>query len=84
MSENYRKDVDVYSENCMPEQDKATKQVYRPNSMRRVSAVKELNRLKAQLDALREAFEYANYRWSEWGERAETVGDMIEKALGEK
>jgi len=49
MSNNYRKDIDVYSQQCMPEQDGAGWKVYRPNSMRRVSAVKELNRLKTQL-----------------------------------
>ena len=53
MSKNYRKNVDVYSQNYMPERDRATWKVYRPNSMRRVSAVKELNRLKAQLDTVR-------------------------------
>lgn len=52
MSENYRKDVDVYSEHCMPEMDGNTKKVYRPNSMRQVSAVKELNRLHAKIEKL--------------------------------
>lgn len=53
MSENYRKDVDVYSEHCMPEMDGKTKKVYRPNSMRQVSAVKELNRLHAKIVELK-------------------------------
>jgi len=49
---NYRKNVDVYSEHCMPEQDKNTTKVFRPNSMRQVSAVKELNRLTAYIKEL--------------------------------
>jgi hypothetical protein len=49
VSENYRKNVDVYTQIVCQNGTKAAWKVYRPNSMRRVSAVKELNRLKAQL-----------------------------------
>ena len=51
MSGNWRKDVDVYSQSCSPEMDKteATMFVFRPGSMRKVSAVKELNRLRAHI-----------------------------------
>jgi len=37
---------------------------------------------EAQLDAVRDAYDYANYRWCEWGERAERCFELIEQALG--
>ena len=61
MSDNYRKTVDVYSQWCDPRMkpDKSHT-VYRPFSMRKVSATKELNRLlernkelEAQLEKVR-------------------------------
>jgi len=56
------------------------------------SAVQRGNRLaqkcqdlEAETTRLRErvekAIDYANGRWGEWGERAETVRDMLESAL---
>ena len=38
----------------------------------------ETARLRERVEA---AIDYANGRWSEWGERAETVRDMLEQAL---
>ena len=53
MSENYRKTVPIYSQFCMPKQtpDK-THTVYRPFSLRKVSATKELNRLADTIKTL--------------------------------
>lgn len=48
MSDNYRKNISDYT---LPLHAKGTK-VYRPNSMRQVSAEKELNRLQSQVDSL--------------------------------
>jgi hypothetical protein len=53
MSENYRKEVTVYSKFCNPVDDISNEsfKVYRPHSMRQVNAVFELNRLVVQLEA---------------------------------
>lgn len=45
---------------------------------------KRIARLEAQIEQVQKAFDYANYRFQEWGERAEKVGEMIEQALESK
>jgi hypothetical protein len=37
--------------------------------------------IKFLRDGIDEAFEYANGRWAEWGERAESVAEILEKTL---
>ena len=53
--------------------------VYAPDN---VSWQTHAEELKAQLDAVRDAYDYALYRWCEWGERAERCFEFIEQALG--
>jgi hypothetical protein len=55
MSENWRKDINEYTVMCSPGRgrDKPGQLVFRPNSMRRVSATKELNRLTAEIRELK-------------------------------
>ena len=45
-----------------------------------VDAEAEVARLRCDVRA---AMDYAGNRWSEWGERAENVGDMLGAALAE-
>lgn len=55
MSENWRKDIGQYTVMCSPRprMDKPGQKVFRPHSMRRVSATLELNRLLARIEKLR-------------------------------
>lgn len=39
------------------------------------------DKAEAALKAVREAVDYAGNRWSEWGERAVTVAEMLDAAL---
>lgn len=50
------------------------------NAMTIASLREELRKTRSDVHA---AMEYANGRWCEWGERAETVRDRLEVAIGE-
>jgi len=65
MGENYRKNTSEYSQWCDPKKkpDKSHT-VYRPFSMRKVSATKELNRLNQQIIELEAQVESVR-QWSE-------------------
>jgi hypothetical protein len=52
MGENYRKNVDKYTQWCDPKRKGPKQRVYRPHSMRMVDACAELNRLQAHIDRL--------------------------------
>ena len=73
MSKHYRSDVDEYT--CCPSHATSDK-VFRPKSMRAVNSTKELNRLKAKLDASDDVFVLltkANARIEERALKAERI-----------
>ena len=76
MSENYRKDVAEYTDKCMPNQKGPSQRVYRPHSMRQVSACKELNRLKDKLTAITEQIESERFNTKRVG-----LGNVIHNIL---
>lgn len=45
-------------------------------------ALNEIYVQAATLERVRAAMDYANGRWSEWGERAQIVYEMLDAALG--
>jgi vacuolar-type H+-ATPase subunit I/STV1 len=65
----------------MPDQDKATKQVYRPNSMRKVSAIKELNRLKDRIKELQAQLDREHKAWELMLEAAEAENQELLERL---
>ncbi len=44
-------------------------------------AVKRAEEAEAKLELVAAAYKYAHGRWSEWGSRAEGVGEMLEEVL---